>query len=102
MSSTEGTYQAGHAISRCAGQVLSALAEVSSTPTWSMTPDEQRSTLISLTQLQARITELRLRVLAGADNNQVGKDTGASSTGAWLADATKQVRADANADVRIA
>ncbi len=102
MSSTEGTYQAGHAISRCAGQVLSALAEVSSTPTWSMTPDEQRSTLISLTQLQARITELRLRVLAGADNNQVGKDTGASSTGAWLADATKQVRAVANADVRMA
>jgi hypothetical protein len=104
MSSTEGTYQAppAHAILQCAGQIRAALEQVASAPTWSMTPDEQRASLIDLTRIQAQLAELRLRVLAGADNNQVGKETGATSTGAWLAHTTKQVRTDANADVRLA
>jgi hypothetical protein len=104
MSFTEGTNgaPAGHAISQCTSRVLGALGDVASMPTWSMTLEEQRAALVDLTRAQARLSELRLRVLAAADNNDVGKDTGCSSTGAWLAHETKQTRPAANGDVRLA
>lgn len=51
------------------GVVLDGLA---GSPAWAMTPDEQAEALVELSVAQARLAELRLRVLAAADRNQVG------------------------------
>jgi len=105
MTSTAAAHEtgtAGHAIVRCSGRVVDAIAAVAGTPAWPMTPDEQRTTLGDLTRAQAQLCELRLRVLASGDNNSIGSDTGASSAASWLAHATRQTRTNAAADVRLA
>jgi Domain of unknown function (DUF222) len=80
-------------------EVLDGLA---GTAAWSMTPEEHRRVLVGLARAQGRITELRLRVLASGDCLDIGKDTAATSTAAWVADSTRQVRAAAYADLRLA
>lgn len=91
-----------HVISRFAGAALDAVARLADAPAWSMGPEEQRNTLLELDRLGEMVTELRLRVLAAADRTQVGADTGASSTAAWLAHATRQRRSTTGSDLRLA
>lgn len=91
-----------HAVARCADALLGALDGVATTPAWSMTAAEQREALVALTAAQARLTELRLRVLAAAEKNDVGADTAASSAAAWLAHRTKETRARTGSDLRLA
>ena len=67
-----------------------------------MSPAEQRAALVELARAEARLTELRLRVLVDADRNQVGADSGATSTPAWLAHATKTTRTAAFRDLHLA
>jgi len=67
-----------------------------------MSADEQRAALADLAGVEARLTELRLRVLAAADINEVGRINGSSSTAAWVANETRQTRASAHADRRLA
>jgi Domain of unknown function (DUF222) len=75
---------------------------LSQTPTWSMTPAEQAEVLVASRAQRARWAELELRVLVAADRNAVGSDAGATSTAAWLADATGSTRAACFRDVRLA
>lgn len=81
------------------GAALDALAPVAA---WSMTSAEQRSALVDLAQAQARLDELRLRVLVSADRSEIGAEHGATSTAAWLAHHAHQARPAAHADVRLA
>jgi hypothetical protein len=81
------------------GKALDAAGDV---PGWSMTPAEQREALVALRAQRTRLHELELRVLVAADRNQVGADSGATSTPAWLADATGTSRADCFADLPLA
>jgi hypothetical protein len=67
-----------------------------------MTPDEQAEALVELAVVEARVTELRWRVLAAADRNQVGAKDGSSSTAAWLAGRTRETRVRCNGDLRAA
>ena len=67
-----------------------------------MTPEEQRTALVGLENQRARLAELRLRVLAAADHNKVGADSGATSMPAWLAHATRSSRADCFRDLHLA
>ena len=67
-----------------------------------MSPAEQREALVELARAEARLTELRLRVLVDADRNQVGADSGATSTPAWLAHETKTTRTAAFRDLHLA
>lgn len=91
-----------HPVLRFARAVDTAFDQLGDAPTWSMTPAEQRETLLILDRLGSRLTELDLRVLASADRNDVGAEAGATSTAAWLADATGQTRAHYSAAVRLA
>lgn len=79
-----------------------ALDQLAGAVTWSLTPDEQRSTLVALRRQLARLEELELRVLVSADRNDVGVPSGATSTATWLADATGARRADCFERVRLA
>ncbi|MBZ5738605.1 HNH endonuclease [Nocardioides mangrovi] len=66
-----------------------------------MTDTEVADALVELTRLEAQVTELKGRVAAHADEQQVGQDRGASSTAAWLAYETKQTRPATHRMVRL-
>ncbi len=87
-------------VHRFAGAASAALDRVQDSPTWAMTPAEQAETLLELSRVQARLTELRWRVLAAADRNQLGARDGSTGTAAWLASRTRQTRTRTNADLR--
>jgi hypothetical protein len=84
------------------GAALRALDRVAGSPAWAMTPDEQAEALVELAVVEARVAELRWRVLAAADRNQVGAKDGSSSTAAWLADRTRETRVRCSGDLRAA
>lgn len=53
-----------HVIARLTGALAGALDRAADAPAWSMTAEEQRGCLVGLARVQARMSELRLRVLA--------------------------------------
>ena len=83
-----------------AGAALAALDRVADSPGWAMSPDEQAEALVELSVLAARVTELRWRVLAAADANEIGAKDGSTSTAAWLSRRTRENRARTNGDLR--
>ena len=101
-TTTTGPEPTGHVIARFCTRLHEVLEGLTGAPAWSMTAQEQRVALVELTRASARLDELRLRVLVAADRNDVGADSGASSTGAWLTHATTQVASVAHAQVRLA
>ncbi len=94
--------QSVHPIVHFAVRLKAALDVVADAATWSMTPDEERDVLIRLDRSAARVCEVRLRVLAACDRDDVGKADGSASTAAWLAGATRRGRSRAHAEVRLA
>jgi hypothetical protein len=102
MSSSTGLERQPHPIVGFAARVHAVLDTLVEVPAWSMTRGEQRYALTQLTRAEGRLAELRLRVLAAADRSDLAADTAATSTGAWLAQATRQTRAAAHADVLLA
>lgn len=89
-------------LARFSAAALAAFEQVASTPAWSMSPSEQRQTLVELDRLASRLDELRMRILAAADRAEVGAEAGASSTASWLAHVTRQVRPKASSELRLA
>ena len=87
---------------RFTASLSGALDRVADVPMWSMTPAEQREALVELRRQRARLEELELRVLVQADRDGVGADSGATSTPAWLAHATRTSRTAAFADLHLA
>lgn len=86
----------------CGVRLKETLAAVAEAPLWSLTVEEHQAALVNLAGIEVQLAALRMRVLASADRNQVGRDQAASSTAAWLAHATRQVVAGAHAHVRFA
>ncbi|HEX4977765.1 MAG TPA: DUF222 domain-containing protein [Nocardioides sp.] len=80
------------------GRALDDLVEVA---TWSMSEAELGEALVELTREEARLVELRLRVLREADARRVGHEQGSVSTAAWLAQHTKLTRQAISADVHL-
>ncbi len=79
-----------------------ALDRVSGVAAWAMTAAEQAEALVELSRATARLEELRLRVLAAGDRNEIGSSSGATNTAAWLAGATRQTHRACHTDVRLA
>lgn len=67
-----------------------------------LTVEEKRTVLIELARQRARLEALELTVLAAADRDDVGAESGATSTAAWLAHQTLADRPDVLAKVRLA
>jgi hypothetical protein len=67
-----------------------------------MSPEELRATLVELESVTSRVAEVRLRVLAAAMAVGAGRDAGATSTPAWLAQATRRRRGECFADGHLA
>jgi hypothetical protein len=83
-----------------AGRALAALDRIADSPAWAMTLEEQAEALVELDQVAARVTELRWRVMAAADRNEIGAKDGSTSTAAWLARRTRENRSRTNGDLR--
>lgn len=89
-----------HPVLRCANRIAAALDDVAEVdPVFLPTPDKAAA-LLQLARAEERLHELRLRVLAGADD--VALDAGARSPGAWLAHQTRSGRGEAMAAERLA
>ncbi|WP_085872898.1 MULTISPECIES: HNH endonuclease signature motif containing protein [unclassified Nocardioides] len=84
-----------HVISRAVVSMRAQVADLTDASVWSMDRDETASTLVACTELEAMVTELKLRVAAHADEAAVGESSGATSTAVWWAHATNQTRRDA-------
>jgi hypothetical protein len=67
-----------------------------------MTPDQKRRALVELARERARLDALALRVLAAADLDDAGAQSGASSTGAWLSHETRADQGVAAGRVKLA
>ncbi len=91
-----------HPILGCAVEVAAALGRVAEVSPIFMSPADKKAALIALGRHEARLAELRLRVLAAAETAKLGDATGACSTAAYVASATRQTRESAAADVRFA
>ena len=91
-----------HLLTRFTAAVHGAVDRVADAGCLSMPRQEAAATVVELTRLQARIEELRLRVLSGADAAEVAELDASASTGAWLAKRTRQRRGAAFADVKLA
>ncbi len=91
-----------HPVVRFLDSLSSALDRLADAPLWSMTPEEQRHSLVAMRRQRARLEELELRMLAQADRDQVGAESGATSTPAWLAHETKTGPAARHADLHLA
>ena len=76
-----------------------ALKAVADTNPAFMPTTEKADALRELVRLESRIAELRMRVLADADD--VASGTGARNAADWLADATHGRLEDARADLRL-
>ena len=87
---------------RFTASLSAALDRLAQTPTWSMTRAEQREALVELRRQRNRLHELELRVLVQADRDDVGADSGAVSTPAWLAHATRTSTASRHRDLHLA
>ncbi len=96
-----GQPPAGHPVVRFTASLSGALDRLAEVPLWSMTPDEEREALVELHKQQARLEELELRLLVQADRDGVGADSGATSTPAWLAHATKTTTAGRHRDLHL-
>src|SRR3954447_22208811 len=99
---TGGEPLSHHPVVRFLDSLSRGLDALSQTPTWSMTPAEQARVLVASRAQRTRLAELELRVLVAADRNSVGSEAGATSTAAWLADATGSTRAACFREVRLA
>ncbi len=81
---------------------LDELDRPSARPVWAMTPAEQRRVLTDLAVAQAQLDALRLQVLGEAERSGATEDSGARSAADWVAVETRQRRAAARADLRLA
>jgi hypothetical protein len=67
-----------------------------------LTPEDKQAVLVDLARQRARLDALALKVLAAADRDDVGAESGATSTGAWLAHTTLADRAETAGLVKLA
>jgi hypothetical protein len=104
MSSTADT--AGtvtrHPVVDFTGRLHARLDGLATVPAWSLSAEEARGVLVDLARGLARVEALRLRVLAAGDSVDIAAESAATSTGAWLAHATRTPRSVAHADVKLA
>jgi hypothetical protein len=67
-----------------------------------LTAEDKRTVLVDLARQKARLEALELAVLAAADRDEVGAESGATSTAAWLAHHTLTDRPETAAKVKLA
>ena len=91
-----------HPVRAFARQLTTRLDQLAPTAVWSMTPADQRDTLLELTRAESQLAALKLRVLAEADRSGATDTEAACSAADWLAVETQQVRRSVRSDLHLA
>src|SRR6476469_5775585 len=68
-----------HPVLDFAHRLTERLDSIARVPIWSMSPEQQRDALTTLTHAQAQLDALKLRLLAEADQSSATTQTGAGS-----------------------
>ena len=89
-----------HPIIDAAAAACTATESVADTNPAFMTPAEKAEALLSLTRAEARLAELRLRILA--DSDDLAATTAAHDIAGWLTTHTRVHHESARADLRLA
>jgi hypothetical protein len=89
-----------HPVLDCLGRLDAALDDVGDVQPVFMTTEDKREALTEVARAEARLGELRLRVLAAAD--EVGDESGARDAAAWVSAATRADPRTAMADRHLA
>ncbi|WP_205471957.1 HNH endonuclease signature motif containing protein [Nocardioides sp. SYSU D00038] len=91
-----------HRVTRAVTDARGVLDEVRDLPLWSMDATETGHALTELAKLKSQVAALELRVARHAQTQKVEAASGATSTAAWLAVATRATRRDASRTMRLA
>ena len=91
-----------HPVADFAVRASARLDELASVPVWSMTPEEQRQSLVELARVENKLAALKLQVLAEADRSGATDEAGAQDAAAWVAVETRQTRREAKSDLKLA
>ena len=91
-----------HPVRAFARQLTTRLDQLAPTAVWSMTPADQRDTLLELAKAKSQLAALELRVLAEADRSGATDTEAACSAADWLAVETQQVRRSVRSDLHLA
>ncbi|HRI94473.1 MAG TPA: DUF222 domain-containing protein [Nocardioides sp.] len=91
-----------HPVTRAIAAARETFAAVAEVPLWSMDADQTTAALEELLKHEAQQAELKTRLLAQLETLDVPQQSGATSTGNWLAVRTNLTRATAFRTVRVA
>jgi hypothetical protein len=89
-----------HPLLGCAARMTAALKDVAGVEPMFMSAREKRDALLELSRVAGQLAELRLRVLAAAED--VGEETAARDAAAWLAHAARLDRGQTRRDAKLA
>ncbi len=98
---TGRTGHTGHPVPAGVRALAAGVTGLAERPLFALDPATTRETILELADLRSRLAAYELSVLAHAEHAQVGAETGATSTGAWWAVATRQRRTTTTAQVRL-
>src|SRR6478735_3926580 len=93
--STTFDHPSRHPVLACADSMETALKETCGVEVTFMRPDEKRAALLQLSRVEARLSALRLRLMAVSDD--VALDDGARDIAAWI---THETRSDGGSNRR--
>ena len=89
-----------HPVLGCVAEVRAALASVSDAQPVFMSTADKQTALVELARAEAQLAEVRLRVLAAADD--VGVESGARDAAAWVSHVTQADPATTRSDALLA
>ncbi len=91
-----------HPVRAFARQLTTRLGQLAPSAVWSMSPADQRETLLELAKAESQLAALKLRVLAEADRSGATDAEAACTAADWLAVETQQVRRAVRSDLHLA
>ncbi|WP_205472680.1 HNH endonuclease signature motif containing protein [Nocardioides sp. SYSU D00038] len=91
-----------HRVTRAVGDARGVLDEVGQLPLWSMDATEAGHALTEVVHLESQLAALKLRLAHHAKQQKVEAASGATSTAAWLAAATRATRRETARTMRLA
>jgi hypothetical protein len=93
---------AAHPIGGAVARVHAVLDEVAGTPAWSMSQAATAEALVEVSRAEARLVEVRSRLLAHAETVAVAETNASPSVAVWHANATRSTKRESFREVRLA
>ena len=93
---------AAHPIGGAVARVHSALDDVAEVPVWSMSQEATAQTLVEVSRAEARLVEVRSRLLSHAETVAVAETNASPSVAVWHANATRSTKRESFRQVRLA